>query len=130
MIKIGDQFKTEFVVTEELYENFIKTSADNNILHTNSAYAKQMGFPDKFMHGNILCSKLSYIIGKCLPTEDVMIVNQSINFRAPFFLHDTITLDLIAKETIDFLPGIEFTFVFKRAAAEVIANGKIMIKLL
>ena len=25
MIKIGDQFKTEFVVTEELYENFIKT---------------------------------------------------------------------------------------------------------
>ena len=117
----------EYVITKEKYEQFIAVSDDTHQLHVNSEYAKSKGFKDVVVHGNILNCILSNVIGMKLNLENVMIINQSINFRKPIYIDDTLTVKLKLKEEIAFLPGMDIQFKFFRKE-ELIANGTILIK--
>ena len=117
----------EFVINQEKYQQFIAVSDDTHQLHINSEYAKSKGFNDVVVHGNILNCILSNVIGMKLNLENVMIINQSINYRKPIYIDDTLTVKLKLKEEIAFLPGMDIQFKFFRQE-ELIANGTILIK--
>jgi 3-hydroxybutyryl-CoA dehydratase len=117
----------EFVVTQEKYQQFIAVSDDTHQLHVNPEYAKSKGFNDIVVHGNILNCILSNVIGMKLNFDNVMIINQSINYRKPIYINDSLIVKLNLKEEIVFLPGIDLTFKFFRSE-ELIANGTILIK--
>lgn len=117
----------EYVITKEKYQQFIAVSDDTHQLHVNLEYAKSKGFDDVVVHGNILNCILSNVIGMKLDFENVMIVNQTINYRKPIYINDTLTLKLKLKEEMAFLPGMEMFFKFFRKE-ELIANGTILIK--
>ena len=117
----------EYVITKEKYQQFIAVSDDTHQLHVNSEYAKSKGFNDVVVHGNLLNCILSNVIGMKLNLENVMIINQSINYRKPIFIGDTLTVKLKLKEEIVFLPGLDIQFKFFRKE-ELIANGTILIK--
>ena len=116
-----------FDVTPEKYQQFITVSDDVHPLHTNAEFAQNLGFPAVVVHGNLLSCFVSNIVGMKLQLEDVMIVNQSINFRKPIFLNDHLVATLKIKEKLDFLPGYELTFKFMRDN-DLVANGSILIK--
>lgn len=117
----------EYVITKEKYQQFIAVSDDTHQLHVNLEYAKSKGFDDVVVHGNILNCILSNVIGMKLDFENVMIVNQTINYRKPIYINDTLTVKLKLKEEMAFLPGMEILFKFFRKE-ELIANGTILIK--
>ena len=117
----------EYVITKEKYQQFIAVSDDTHQLHVNSEYAKSKGFKDVVVHGNILNCIISNVIGMQLNLENVMIINQSINFRKPIYIDDTLTVKLKLKEELAFLPGMDIQFKFFRKE-ELIANGTILIK--
>jgi len=117
----------EYVITKEKYKQFIAVSDDTHQLHVNSEYAKSKGFNEVVVHGNILNCILSNVIGMKLNLENVMIINQSINYRKPIYIDDTLTVKLKLKEEISFLPGMDILFKFFRSE-ELIANGTILIK--
>jgi acyl dehydratase len=117
----------EYSITKEKYEQFIAVSDDTHQLHVNSDFAKSKGFNDVVVHGNILNCILSNLIGMKLNLENVMIVNQTINYRRPIYINDVLTVKLNLKEEIAFLPGLDIQFRFFRRD-ELIANGTILIK--
>jgi 3-hydroxybutyryl-CoA dehydratase len=117
----------KYVITKEKYQQFIAVSDDTHQLHVNSKYARSKGFKDVIVHGNILNCILSNVIGMKLNLENVMIINQSINYRKPIYIDDTLTVKLRLKEEIAFLPGMDIQFKFFRNE-ELIANGTILIK--
>ena len=117
----------EYVITKEKYQQFIAVSDDTHQLHVNTEYAKSKGFNDVVVHGNILNCILSNVIGMKLNLENVVIINQSINYRKPIYIDDTLTVKLKLKEEIAFLPGLDIQFKFFRKE-ELIANGTILIK--
>jgi 3-hydroxybutyryl-CoA dehydratase len=114
-------------ITESLHSAFIELSGDVHQLHTDEFYAKSKGFNGKVMHGNLLHCFLSYAIGVHLKIIDVLIINQSINYRNPYFIGDTLVLNLTVNSEIEFLPGLEIAFTFMRHSTK-IADGKILIK--
>lgn len=117
----------EYVITKEKYEQFIAVSDDTHQLHINSEYAQSKGFNDVVVHGNILNCILSNVIGMKLNLLNVMIINQSINYRKPIYIGDSLIVKLKLKEEISFLPGLDIQFKFFRKE-ELIANGTILIK--
>jgi 3-hydroxybutyryl-CoA dehydratase len=117
----------EYVITKEKYQQFIAVSDDTHQLHVNSEYAKSKGFNDIVVHGNILNCILSNVIGMKLNLANVMIINQSINYRKPVYINDKLTIKLHLKNEVSFLPGIDLEFKFFRLD-ELIANGTILIK--
>ena len=129
-MKKGDLFEKEFLVNEDIYFGFIKIFKDKNPLHINDKFAKSKGFADKVMFGNILNGFISYFIGECLPTKDVMLLSQEINYKKPVYLNDTLLLKAKVTDVFESVNLVEFKYDFLNQEKIKIAKGKITIKLI
>lgn len=126
IFKVGDKFVEEFTVSDAVYEGFVAIFKDENPLHTNDEFAIAKGFKGKVMHGNILNGFLSYFIGECLSTKDVIIHSQEIQFKNAVYLLDTLTFNAEVIGFYESVNAVEFKFSFKRDAT-MMAKGKIQI---
>jgi 3-hydroxybutyryl-CoA dehydratase len=125
----GDVFTQSFQVSTEIYEGFKLLFNDLNPLHTNEEFAKGKGFTGKVMHGNILNGFLSYFIGECLPTKNVIIQTQEIKFLRPVYENDKLTLHAEIEEVFESVNTIEFKYYFENQNKIKVARGKIQIGL-
>lgn len=130
MMKTGDQFRQEFIVSKKEYETFLTVFNDQNPMHTSSSYARSKGFRDRIMHGNILNGYLSFFVGEQLPTKEVVIISQSINYNLPFYLGDNLELNAQIK-TIHVSVGIiDIKYKFRKSIEHIVADGLIQIKMI
>jgi len=130
MFAIDDIFTAQFTVTDEIYHGFITLFKDQNPLHTDAQFAAEKGFQSEVMHGNILNGFLSYFIGEGLPTKNVIIHSQEIQYKNPVYLNDTLQFKAMVVGFYESVNAVEFKFDFKNSAAKVVAKGKIQIGLL
>lgn len=128
-MKVGDVFNHEFTVSEKVYKGFIEIFKDENPLHTDAAFAAAKGFPQVVMHGNILNGFLSYFIGELLPTKDVMIVSQQIDFKKPVYVGDSLNFTAKVNEVHDSVNLVEFKYDFVNSSKVKVAKGTITIML-
>lgn len=127
---VDEKFEKSFVVSKNTHEDFIQLSQDRNPLHTNEEFARSKGFKGMVMHGNILNAFLSYFIGECLPTKDVIIHTQDIAYKNPVYLGDELNLTAIVSGVFESVGAVEFKFNFKNSQSKVVAKGKFQIGLL
>lgn len=117
-------------VTREVYNAFQKCSNDMNPLHTQKDFANKKGFPECVMYGNILNAFVSHFVGMALPSPDVMIQTQDIQFRKPVFLDDTITIKATPEDVSEAVEIVNFKLKFYRPAGgeiELVATGHVQI---
>jgi 3-hydroxybutyryl-CoA dehydratase len=129
-LKLGDKFEEFFIVSDKTYKGFIDIFKDKNPLHTNNQFAFDKGFKGTVMHGNILNGFLSYFIGECLPTKDVIIHTQEIQFKNAVYLNDTLKFKAEIIGVYESVNVIEFKYNFINKDRQIIAKGKIQIGLL
>ena len=129
MFSVGNQYEENFIVSEEIYHGFVQIFKDQNPLHTNNKFAVNKGFIGKVMHGNILNGFLSYFIGECLPTKDVIIHSQEIQFKNAVYLNDVLAFKAEIIGFYESVNAVEFKFTFKRDQT-IMAKGKIQIGIL
>lgn len=127
IFKVKDTFKELFIVNKETYEGFIHVFKDNNPLHTNQQFAIDKGFDGVVMHGNILNGFLSYFIGEKLPTKDVIIHSQEIQFKNAVYLNDELQFNAEVIGMYESVNAVEFKYNFKNRNAKIVAKGKFQI---
>ena len=71
--------------------NFANLSGDTNPIHLDAPYAEKSPFGGRIVHGMLVSSLFSTLFGTQLPGEGVVYLGQTLKFRAPVFLGDTIT---------------------------------------
>lgn len=125
----GDHYAHTFLISREVYVGFGNIFQDRNPLHTDEEFAKAKGFPGFVMYGNILNGFLSFFIGECLPTKDVIIHTQEIQYKKAVFLDDSLELDAEITDTFDSVNVVQFKYRFSRSG-EVVAKGKFQIGIL
>lgn len=131
IFKEGQIYKQPFTATQEVYDSFQSCSQDRNPLHTDKTFAQSKGFSDRVMYGNILNAFISYFVGECLETKNVIIQSQSINFRKPVFLLDMLIFTAEVHGVYESVNTVEFKFSFTNTQDEaLIANGKISISVI
>ena len=108
------------------HAGFIDLFEDKNPLHTNKDFAHAKGFKDTVMHGNILGGFLSYFIGECLPSKNVIIHRQEIKYMNPVYLNDTLDLKAEVSDVFDSVGAVEFKFQFEKGNLK-IAKGNFQI---
>jgi len=126
----GDTFTRSFVVTKALFEGFIGLFGDKNPLHVDDAFATAKGFRGKVMHGNILGGFLSYFIGECLPTKDIIIHSQEIQYKRAVYLNDVLAFEAKVVEVYESVEAVEFKFIFRNMEDKIVSKGMIQIGLL
>ena len=130
MLKLSEEFNHDFIVSEIIYNGFIEIFNDRNPIHTNPSFSREFNFKDKVMHGNILNGFLSYFIGEILPVKNVVIISQTINFKNPVYLNDSLMFSAKVFETFQSVNIVSFKYSFVKDDKSIAANGKIQIKIL
>ena len=122
-IEIGLKKDFQIKITESLVNDFAKISGDFSPIHMNENYAKGTIFKKRIVHGMLLSSLLSRIQGMYLPGKHALYFSQSLNFRNPCFIDDTITVSgtVIAKSESTKILKIES--IIKNQNNEIIVSG-------
>ena len=70
---------------------FADLSTDNNPLHVDEEAASKGMFGKRVVHGILVSSLISSVLGTKLPGEGTVYLGQELRFRRPVFLNDEIT---------------------------------------
>lgn len=133
LIERTQRVECTYKITEEIYRAFQVVSGDYNPLHTNMDFAKEKGYSECVMYGNILNCFVSHFVGMALPTDDVMIQTQDIQYHKPVFLNDEIKLSAEVEEYSEAVRIINYKLKFYRINAEkpqLVAKGHVQIGLI
>lgn len=91
-IKIGDTIKFTEKIDQARLDNFASLSGDYNPLHMNDNYAANTRFEKRVCHGMLLASFFSKLVGMHMPGKNALYFSQTLNFQAPCYIGDEITI--------------------------------------
>tara|TARA_B110000014_G_scaffold259639_1_gene247817 strand:+ start:2693 stop:3124 length:432 start_codon:yes stop_codon:yes gene_type:complete len=100
-IEIGLTKEFNITITQSMVNDFAKLSGDFNPLHVNEEYAKSTEFQNKVVHGMLLASFLSRMVGMYLPGKHALYASQSLEFQNPCFIGDKIIVSSIITDKSD-----------------------------
>ena len=89
-ISIGRQESFIIKITESMVEKFSNLSGDLNPLHMDNEFAESSLFKKRIVHGMLLSSFFSQLIGMKLPGKNALYFSQTLNFRSPCYIDDEI----------------------------------------
>ncbi|MFM1663996.1 MaoC family dehydratase [Aeromonas salmonicida] len=75
-------------------EAFAGLSEDFNPLHLDSAFAATTPFERPIVHGMLLASLFSGLLGQQLPGKGAVYLGQSLSFKQPVFVGDEVTAEV------------------------------------
>ena len=78
-------------VTEADIAAFAGVSGDTNPIHLHDGFARTSRFGQRIAHGMLSASFISTVVGTKLPGPGSIYVSQSLNFKAPVKIGDTVT---------------------------------------
>lgn len=83
-IKVGYETKPILCrFSEKEIEAFAKLSGDKNPLHLDDEFTRAKGYKGRLVHGLLLASKFSYLVGMVMPGKDSLYLSQDLNFHRP-----------------------------------------------
>ena len=87
-IKVGMAREFSVSIDEEMVERFANLSGDFNPLHMDEDYAKNTKFQKRVVHGMLLASFFSRLVGMHLPGKKALYLLQNLKFKNPAFIGD------------------------------------------
>ena len=79
-------------VTAAEVDRFAEASGDCNPMHLDEEFASRTRFGRRIAHGMLGASYISALIGTRFPGPGTIYMSQSLNFTAPVFLDDVLTV--------------------------------------
>lgn len=89
-LKVGMIESYEQTITDADIKAFAGLSGDNNPVHMSDEYAENSKFKRRIAHGLLSASFFSALFGTRLPGYGCVYVSQSLNFRRPVYIGDTV----------------------------------------
>ena len=90
-ISVGDSISVERTFDDEDVSAFAALSGDYSPLHMKEEYAAGTEFQGRLVHGMLLSSLFSMLVGMKLPGERCLYLGQDLAFRRPVKLGQTVT---------------------------------------
>ncbi|MEX2449409.1 MAG: MaoC family dehydratase [Rhodospirillales bacterium] len=77
-------------ITDADIVTFAGISGDTNPVHINQEFARDTRFEGRIAHGMLVASFISTVIGTKLPGPGCIYLNQTLSFKAPVMVGDTV----------------------------------------
>jgi acyl dehydratase len=90
-LKVGDKATVVKIFTDEDVLDFSNLSLDKNPIHLDQAFAEKSIFGKKIVHGMLVASLFSGLLGMKLPGEGSIYLSQSLSFTAPIYIGEKVT---------------------------------------
>ena len=116
-LQLGQEASLSNTVSEAGIAAFAEVSGDKNPIHLDAAYAAGTMFKERIAHGMLSAAYISAVFGMKLPGPGAIYISQTLNFKAPVKIGDTV---------VTTVKLVELTPEKKRARFETVCavNGK------
>ncbi|HKZ96685.1 MAG TPA: MaoC family dehydratase [Hyphomicrobiaceae bacterium] len=99
-LKAGQEASLSTTVTEADIAAFAQISGDRNPVHLDAAYAATTLFKERIAHGMLSAAYISAVFGMKLPGPGAIYISQTLNFKAPVKIGDTVVATVKLVELI------------------------------
>jgi len=113
-------------VSEADIYGFAGITGDTNPVHINEEYARETPFEGRIAHGMLSAGFISTVLGTKLPGPGAIYMMQTLKFKAPVRIGDTVTARATIKEIVEGKPRVKFETVCT-VGHTVVAEGEALI---
>ena len=90
-LEVGMSASYAKTVSESDVYTFAGITGDNNPVHINQEFAETTQFKQRIVHGMFSAGLISTVLGTRLPGPGAIYIDQTLKFKAPVFIGDTVT---------------------------------------
>ena len=126
-LALGASASLDKTVTDADVRAFAAVSLDDNPVHLDDTYAATTRFGRRIAHGMLSAGVVSAVIGTRLPGPGTVYLSQSLQFKGPVFIDDTITATVTVKALREDKPIATLDTVVTNQRGEVVLTGEAVV---
>jgi 3-hydroxybutyryl-CoA dehydratase len=115
-------------VTEADIVNFAGVTGDFNPVHVDAEYASGSLFKERIAHGMLAAGYISAVLGMQLPGPNAIYLGQTLDFKLPVKIGDTVTVTVTVAEKRDEKRILKLDTVVTNQRGQVVVSGGAVIK--
>ena len=123
-INVGDTADYSRLVTNREVELFAAVSGDHNPVHLDPEYAATTQFGECIAHGMLTGAFISAAIAMELPGPGTIYLGQTLQFRSPVTLGDTLTVSLEITDKHSSRPWLTISTIVRNQNDKEVARGE------
>ena len=127
-IQLGEKASFSKTISETDMYLFAGITGDFNPLHINEGYAKNTIFKGRIAHGILTAGLISAVLGTKLPGLGSIYLSQTLKFKAPVRIWDTITAEIEVVEKIEEKSNVRLKTICKNQEGRVVIDGEAIVK--
>jgi len=126
-IKIGQTASVTKSFSANEVNAFAALSLDFNPVHLDAEYAKNTAFGQQIVHGMLVSSLFSGLLGKQLPGEGTIYLGQDLKFKKPIFIDQKVTATVEVIEIREDKPIITLSTTCVNDQGKVLISGQAVV---
>jgi len=128
ILKVGDRVSLSKAFTEDEVFRFAEISTDKNPLHLDKDFGRETIFGERIVHGMLVASLFSGLIGMELPGEGSIYLGQSLTFKAPVAIGEEVTASVEIIRIRNDKPIVTLRTVCVNSEGTVVVEGEAVVK--
>lgn len=100
-LEVGQKASFSKTITETDIVIFAGITGDLNPVHVNAQWAVNSFFKERIAHGMLTAGFISTVLGTSLPGPGTIYLSQTLQFKAPVKIGDTITAEVEVAEKLE-----------------------------
>lgn len=125
---VGQTCTYHQLVDDALVRGYADLTGDHNKIYVDDVFAKKTKFGRRIAHGGIMFGMISKVLGGQMPGLGTVYLSQLVNFHAPVFINDTVTL-VCTISTLLPKHVAKITTIMTKQTGEVVVDGVCTVKL-
>lgn len=125
---IGNSVSVSKVFTAEDVENFAELSNDKNPVHLDEEFARSSIFGQRVVHGMLVASLFSGLLGEQLPGKGTIYLGQTLSFTAPVPIGEEVTASVEIINVREDKPIVTLRTTCVNSSGQVVIEGEANVK--
>jgi len=126
-LNAGDKASRTQTISDEMIRAFADLTGDTNPVHLDNAYASTTRFGRRIAHGMIGAGLISATLANDLPGPGTVYLSQTLQFKAPVYPGDTITVTVEVKSTRPDKPIVTLSTICTNQENKVVLEGEAVV---
>jgi acyl dehydratase len=127
-LKVGNRASLSKAFTEKDVIQFANISTDTNPIHLDKNFAADSVFGQRVVHGMLIASLFSALVGVKLPGEGTIYLGQSLNFKAPVFIGEQVTASVEILKIREDKPIVTLGTLCINIEGQTVVDGEAVVK--
>lgn len=126
-LSVGDRATFTKTVAESDVYLYSGITGDTNPAHIDETYARKTVFKTRIAHGMLVGGFISTVLGTRLPGPGTVYMSQTLNFRAPVRMGDTITASVEVIEILAEKKRVRLRTICENQEGVVVVDGEALV---